>query len=104
MYTKCGCMNDADQVCLLPERNIVSWNSMITSAYAQNGQGKAALRCFQRLIRCGLHPDLVSFLNILTAYSHSGQVEKELRLFESMAKLYNLNPRREHYTCVVDRV
>ncbi|KMZ57109.1 putative pentatricopeptide repeat-containing protein [Zostera marina] len=102
MYAKCGCMNDADQVFAeMPERNIVSWNSMI-SAYAQNGQGKAALRCFQQLIRCGLHPDLVSFLNILTACSHSGQVEDGLRLFESMTKLYNLNPRREHYACVVD--
>ncbi|KMZ70616.1 hypothetical protein ZOSMA_198G00180 [Zostera marina] len=70
------------------------------SAHAQNGLGKEALRYFQQLIRCGLHSDLVSFLNILTAAcSHSGKIEDRLHLFESMTKLYNLNPRREHYAC-----
>ncbi|KAI3782863.1 hypothetical protein L2E82_12921 [Cichorium intybus] len=64
MYAKCGYMKDALQVFdEMPCRNIVSWNALI-SAYAQTGDGEAAIRTFNELVKSGLAPDSVSFLGL----------------------------------------
>ncbi|KMT06853.1 hypothetical protein BVRB_6g151940 [Beta vulgaris subsp. vulgaris] len=102
MYAKCGSMRDAIKLfCEMPDRNIVSWNAMI-SAYAQNGDGDGTIRLFEEMVSTGLCPDRVSFLNVLTACSHSGLVNQGIRYFNSITELYNMEPRREHYITMVD--
>ncbi|KAL2344664.1 hypothetical protein Fmac_005949 [Flemingia macrophylla] len=49
MYSKCGYVADAFQVFdNMPERNLVSWESMIL-AYARNGHAKEALKLMHRM-------------------------------------------------------
>ncbi|KAK1266579.1 Pentatricopeptide repeat-containing protein [Acorus gramineus] len=49
MYAKCGCVTDASRVFdLMPERNLVSWKSMIVG-YARNGLCKEALKLVYRM-------------------------------------------------------
>ncbi|GAB2274160.1 hypothetical protein Dimus_008929 [Dionaea muscipula] len=102
MYAKCGSMVDGIQVFKeMPNRNIVSWNALL-SAYAQNGDGSGTIELFKDMVSAGLHPDSVSFLNILTACSHSGLVKEGLQYFDDMTHAYHLEPRREHYASIVD--
>nr|GMD15176.1 putative pentatricopeptide repeat-containing protein At2g01510 [Ipomoea batatas] len=102
MYAKCGSIKEAKKIFKeMPDRNIVSWNAMF-SAHAQNGDGEATLRSFEEMIESGLHPDSVSFLCVLTACSHHGLVEAAQEYFSSMTQVYNLDPKREHYTTMVD--
>ncbi|KAF5790868.1 putative tetratricopeptide-like helical domain superfamily, DYW domain-containing protein [Helianthus annuus] len=102
MYAKCGYIKDAIQVFdEMPVRNTVSWNAMI-SAYAQEGDGEATLRTFERLIESGLKPDSVSFLGVLTACSHRGLVDEGLAHFKSMTQTYRIDVKREHYASMVD--
>lgn len=49
MYSKCGYVADAFQVFdNMPERNVVSWESMIL-AYARNGHAREALKLMHRM-------------------------------------------------------
>uniref|UniRef100_A0A7N0T0J4 DYW domain-containing protein n=1 Tax=Kalanchoe fedtschenkoi TaxID=63787 RepID=A0A7N0T0J4_KALFE len=102
MYAKCGSLKDALSVFReMPTRNTVSWNALI-SAYAQNGEGDMSIRLFEDMVRSGKSPDSVSLLTVLTACSHRGLVEKGLEYFNSMASVYRVEVRREHYACMVD--
>ena len=53
-------------------------------------------------IFAGVKPDGVVFLAILTACSHSGQVDKGLRFFDSMRLDYYIEPTTKHYALIVD--
>ncbi|CAA7390480.1 unnamed protein product [Spirodela intermedia] len=103
MYAKCGCLRDTEQAFgEMPSRNIVSWNAMM-SAYAHSGCGGDAVALLDRMRRCGVEPDSVTFLCALSACSHGGLVDEGLRLFRSMRASHFLpSPRREHYCCVID--
>ncbi|KAK6144900.1 hypothetical protein DH2020_021720 [Rehmannia glutinosa] len=102
MYAKCGSLKDANAIFRdMPERNTISWNAMI-SAYAQNGDGKATLRSFEKMVELGFNPDHVSFLGVLTACSHCGCVDEALQYFNTMTKTYKLIPRKEHYASLID--
>ncbi|CAN6929473.1 unnamed protein product [Brassica oleracea] len=102
MYAKCGSIKDAVQVFQeMPDRNGVSWNALI-SAYADNGDGEAAIGAFDRMIHSGLQPDSVSILSVLTACSHSGFVEQGTEYFEAMSRVYGITPGRKHYACMLD--
>ena len=49
MYTKCGCVKDAQQVFdEMLEHNLVSWNSMIVR-YSQNGHANEVLMLFREM-------------------------------------------------------
>ncbi|XP_058093755.1 putative pentatricopeptide repeat-containing protein At2g01510 [Magnolia sinica] len=102
MYAKCGCIEEAGWIFdEMPNRNIVSWNAMIT-AYSQNGHGKAALTLSEDMLQCGAQPDSVTFLSILSACNHGGLVEEGSRCFNFMTQVCKLEPKREHYACMVD--
>eukprot|EP00268_Persea_americana_P061842 TRINITY_DN7867_c0_g1_i1.p1 TRINITY_DN7867_c0_g1~~TRINITY_DN7867_c0_g1_i1.p1 ORF type:complete len:819 (+),score=111.99 TRINITY_DN7867_c0_g1_i1:258-2714(+) len=102
MYAKCGCIKEAMQAFdEMPDRNLVSWNAMI-AAYSQNGHANAAIRLFEDMLECGMPADSVTFLNVLSACSHGGLVAEGFRYFDSMTKLFKINPKREHYACMVD--
>ncbi|XP_071686647.1 pentatricopeptide repeat-containing protein At2g33680 [Rutidosis leptorrhynchoides] len=102
MYTKCGSLKDGDLVFTrMPSRDVVSWNSMI-SGLAQNGLGNEALELFNKMQIEGTKPDYVTFVNILTACSHMGLVEKGWDYFKMMSNEYGIIPRIDHYACMVD--
>ncbi|XP_028759592.1 pentatricopeptide repeat-containing protein At4g13650 isoform X2 [Neltuma alba] len=102
LYAKCGNINDAKrQFFEMPEKNEVSWNSMITG-YSQHGLGYEALSLFEDMKQLGVMPNHVTFVGVLSACSHVGLVDEGIRYFESIIEAHNLVPKPEHYACVVD--
>ncbi|KAF5203123.1 Pentatricopeptide repeat-containing protein [Thalictrum thalictroides] len=102
MYSKCGSMIEADEIfCNMPERTIISWTSMI-AGYALNGNFEEALSLFYHMVESGLKPNRITFLAVLQACTHGGNLEKGQECFTLMTEVYNINPSLEHYACVAD--
>ncbi|KAJ7539126.1 hypothetical protein O6H91_11G077500 [Diphasiastrum complanatum] len=75
-YAKCGNIIAARQVFdNLPNRNLVSWNTMI-SAYAQNGSGHQALELFEKMQEEDIKPDGISFVSALKACGLIRSIDK----------------------------
>ncbi|CAA7393481.1 unnamed protein product [Spirodela intermedia] len=85
----------------MPQRDVISWNVMIIGL-ATHGDGRGALELFAQMQREGFSPDETTFLAVLSACSHSGLVSEGLREFKSMKAVHGIEPRGEHYGCVVD--
>ncbi|KAL0900854.1 hypothetical protein Bca101_084815 [Brassica carinata] len=67
MYGKCGDLGTARYLFdEMPERSLVSWNSIITG-YSQNGDAEEAMRVFSEMLALGFSPDKVTFLSIIRA-------------------------------------
>ncbi|XXG50493.1 hypothetical protein AAC387_Pa02g4492 [Persea americana] len=105
LYSKCGEMDDALRVFqIMPERDIVSWNAMICG-FAQNGDGVNALRLFDDMVQFsekGIVPNEITFIGVLSACSHGGLVRQGCCHFNDMTYKYMIQPKIEHYTCMVD--
>jgi pentatricopeptide repeat protein len=102
MYARCGSIDKAiwvfDQ---LPGRDALSWTTLI-AGFAMHGYAEKALEYFSRMEKAGLTPREITFTAVLSACSHGGLVERGLELFESMKRDYRIEPRLEHYGCMVD--
>ncbi|KAA0050892.1 pentatricopeptide repeat-containing protein [Cucumis melo var. makuwa] len=102
MYCKCGCLDCAYGVFVhLPEKGISSWNCMI-GGMAMHGKGEAAIELFKEMETKMVKPDNITFLNVLSACAHSGLVEKGQHYFNRFTQVYGIEPRTEHYGCMVD--
>lgn len=80
LYMKLGCAWDAEKVFEeMPERDIVSWNSMI-SGYLTLEDGFRSLMLFKEMLKCGFKPDRFSTMSALGACSHvySPKMGKEI--------------------------
>ncbi|MBA0621425.1 hypothetical protein Godav_007050 [Gossypium davidsonii] len=82
----------------MPERDIVSWNSII-SGHSKNPE---ALLYFEQMVRSCTSPDSITFVAILSACAHLGLVKDGERLFWLMRKKYGIDPRMEHYACMIN--
>ncbi|KAK1396859.1 Pentatricopeptide repeat-containing protein [Heracleum sosnowskyi] len=102
MYAKRGNIVSANEIFKRQkERDIVSWNSMI-SGYSQHGYGTKALEIFEEMQTHNLELDDVTFIGVLTACTHAGLVEKGQSYFDMMVKDHHIDPTMEHYSCMVD--
>ncbi|KAK8588781.1 hypothetical protein V6N13_087676 [Hibiscus sabdariffa] len=102
MYARCGCIEKAIKVFNeMPEKDVLSWTAVI-AGLAMHGYAERALWFFSEMVKSGLKPRDITFTYLLSACSHGGLVGKGLELFESMKKEYGIEPRLEHYGCVVD--
>lgn len=102
MYAKCGDIKGAARLFNeMPERDIVSWNSMIM-AYAVHGYGNEALTLFEQLKSEGTVPDDITFVGVLSACSHSGLVVEGQRHFKDMKSIFGIEPKSVHYACQID--
>uniref|UniRef100_J3N976 Pentatricopeptide repeat-containing protein n=1 Tax=Oryza brachyantha TaxID=4533 RepID=J3N976_ORYBR len=102
MFSKCGNLILAlDVFNAMPRKNIVTWTSMITAS-AMHGDGRFALTLFENMISEGIQPNGVTFLGLLSACCHAGLVEEGRLLFKIMVQQYRIEPRHEHYGCMVD--
>ncbi|GFP88733.1 pentatricopeptide repeat-containing protein at2g20540 [Phtheirospermum japonicum] len=102
MYSKCGYLDLAEEVFdKMPRRDVICWNTMI-SGYAMNGNGESALRLFDEMQRSGIRPDHVTFISLFTACSYSDMAQVGLNLLHIMCNVYNIEPKSEHYGCIID--
>ncbi|CAI0416712.1 unnamed protein product [Linum tenue] len=103
MFAKCG---DVDKAIVLfrsmdEKRSIISWTSVIVGL-AMHGRGTEAVALFEEMVGSGVAPDGVVFIALLSACTHSGLVEQGREYFESMRAIYGIEPKIEHYGCMVD--
>ncbi|KAJ9139993.1 hypothetical protein P3X46_030681 [Hevea brasiliensis] len=82
----------------MPERDVVSWNSII-SAHCKDPE---VLSYFERMERDGTLPDNITFVSVLSACAHQGLVKHGEKLFSLMRKKYGIKPIMEHYGCMVN--
>ncbi|XP_021298291.1 pentatricopeptide repeat-containing protein At4g02750-like [Herrania umbratica] len=101
MYSKCGSIDGLHVFEDMPERDIVTWNAVLTGC-AQNGLGKEAVEVFEEMEAAGVPPNEISFLGVLGACTHAGLVEKGRAYFNSMTQDHGINPSIYHYTCMVN--
>ncbi|XVF72985.1 hypothetical protein PTKIN_Ptkin12aG0165000 [Pterospermum kingtungense] len=103
MYTRCGKIEVAKRVFdeIGQRRNLCSWNSMIMG-FALHGKCIEALEYYDQMLHEGTAPDDVTFVGVLLACTHGGLVVIGRELFESMAEKYHINPKLEHFGCMVD--
>ncbi|KAE8722104.1 Pentatricopeptide repeat-containing protein [Hibiscus syriacus] len=103
MHARCGKIEVAKKVFdeIGKRRNLCSWNSMIM-ALALHGKSIEALEYYDQMLHEGTVPDDVTFVGVLLACTHGGLVTEGQELFESMLRNYNINPKLEHYGCMVD--
>ncbi|WOK91978.1 pentatricopeptide repeat-containing protein [Canna indica] len=102
MYAKTGDAQSALRIFTsLEDRDVMAWTSMII-ALAVHGHGKEAIELFVKMQQDGIVPDHITFIGVLTACSHAGLVEEGHKYFDSMEKIYNIEPTIEHYGCMVD--
>uniref|UniRef100_A0A0A0LWP8 Uncharacterized protein n=2 Tax=Cucumis sativus TaxID=3659 RepID=A0A0A0LWP8_CUCSA len=102
MYSKCGCVDKSLEIFYeLEDKDTASWTSIICGL-AMNGKTSEALRLFSEMERVGAKPDDITFIGVLSACSHGGLVEEGRRFFNSMKKVHRIEPKVEHYGCVID--
>ncbi|XP_050373467.1 pentatricopeptide repeat-containing protein At5g19020, mitochondrial [Argentina anserina] len=59
----------------MPERDVFSWSSMI-SGYAQNEKSGLALELFQRMVSCGIQPNEITMVSIVSAIASLGALKE----------------------------
>ncbi|KAK7309848.1 hypothetical protein RJT34_06916 [Clitoria ternatea] len=102
MYAKCGNLELAKRLFdSMPGRDIVCWNAMI-SGLAMHGDGTNALKLFHDMEKTGMKPDDITFISVFTACSYSGMAYEGLKLLDKMYSVYKIEPKSEHYGCLVD--
>ncbi|XP_027349468.1 pentatricopeptide repeat-containing protein At3g24000, mitochondrial-like [Abrus precatorius] len=102
MYGKCGNLFDAYRVFQeTKDRNVVCWTAMI-AVFHQHGCADEAIELFEEMLKEGIVPEYITFVSVLSACSHTGQVDDGFKYFNSMANIHNVEPGPEHYACMVD--
>ncbi|XP_062228759.1 pentatricopeptide repeat-containing protein At4g13650-like [Phragmites australis] len=102
LYAKCGSVRVALKIFnSMKNRDIVSWNALITS-FSQHGNEVAAVQLFDLMQEEEVCPDDYTFVGLLSSCSRMGLIAEGCEYFKQMTAKYNLEPKMEHYTCMVD--
>lgn len=102
MYAKCGNLDMAKKIFdKLQQRDVVSWNVMI-SGMAMHGDGEGVLELFRKMEKDGVRPDDITFIAVFSACSYSGMAFEGLRVLDRMCNVYNIEPKSEHFGCIID--
>ncbi|KAF8379318.1 hypothetical protein HHK36_028752 [Tetracentron sinense] len=102
LYAKCGSIDKAYELfCGLRKRDLVAYSAMILGC-GINGKSLEAIRIFEEMVDARIHPNLVTFTGLLTAYNHAGLVEEGYQCFTSMMSEHDLVPSSDHYGIMVD--
>lgn len=85
----------------LPTKDLICWSSMIRG-YGMNGCGTEALKTFSSMLDCGVKPNDIVFISVLSACSQCGLENEGWSWFHSMEAKYGITPKLPHYACMVD--
>lgn len=104
-YCKCGDLERALMVFEdIPAKNAVTWNSII-SGLALNGKGELGVELFERMTHLNhksISPNDATFVGVLACCVHAGLLQRGRVLFSSMVTNHHIQPKLEHYGCMVD--
>ncbi|XP_028804619.1 pentatricopeptide repeat-containing protein At2g02750 [Neltuma alba] len=104
MYMKCGHSSWArgiyDQFDIKPS-DPAFWNAMI-SGYGRNGDNESAFEIFDEMQERMVRPNAGTFVSALSACSHTGEVDRGVQIFRMMRNDHGLDPKPEHFGCIVD--
>ncbi|KAK9161328.1 hypothetical protein Syun_007669 [Stephania yunnanensis] len=104
MYAKCGSINNALELFsqVQSKANSASpWNAVICGL-AMHGLARESLRVFTDMQKTCVSPNSITFIGVLNACCHAGLVEAGEQYYNSMRRLYNIEPNIKHYGCMVD--
>lgn len=102
VYAKLGRLNSSLEVFGgMKDPDRIAWTAML-AGYAVHGYGREATNLFDFMVKNGQEPDHVTFTHLLSACSHSGLVVEGKRYFGIMSNVYKIEPRLDHYSCMVD--
>ncbi|KAH7287188.1 hypothetical protein KP509_32G042800 [Ceratopteris richardii] len=86
MYAKCGALTKAREVLgQLPNRNSVSWNTII-AGYVENDDCQQALKCFRQMRQEGFSRDAITFASILKGCSSIGAADKGEKIHDEIIR------------------
>ncbi|XP_043718922.1 pentatricopeptide repeat-containing protein At2g13600-like [Telopea speciosissima] len=101
MYARCGMVKDSEQVFgEMPNRDVISWNSMILGL-GQNGYCRKALEVGESALELHIY-NQNTFIGLLQSCSYGGLVDEGLEYFSSMSTKYCIEPTLDHYICAID--
>ncbi|KAI3823153.1 hypothetical protein L1987_04585 [Smallanthus sonchifolius] len=102
MYAKSGNIKKAVEVFeSMKDRCVITWTTVI-AGLALHGLGKEALDMFSRMEKARVRPNDVTLIAVLSACSHNGLVETGRWCFNNMVPKYGIEPKIEHYGCMID--
>lgn len=102
MYAKSGNIRKALKLFEnMKHKTVITWTTMI-DGLALHGLGKEALHIFSCMEKARVKPNEVTFIAILSACSYVGLVELARYYFTSMRFKYGIEPKIEHYGCMID--
>jgi pentatricopeptide repeat protein len=64
--------------------------------------GEKAIQLFERMRLSDVMPNHITFVGVLSAFSHAGLVDQGRYYFSLMKSKCCLQPTSDHFTCVVD--
>ncbi|KAG8656262.1 hypothetical protein MANES_04G111400v8 [Manihot esculenta] len=86
IYSKCGFVDCAQRAFDgMRERNVVSWNSLIT-CYEQNGPAREAFEVFERMMESGFEPDEITLASVISACASLAAVKQGLEIHACVVK------------------
>ncbi|KAH7560360.1 hypothetical protein JRO89_XS10G0005000 [Xanthoceras sorbifolium] len=101
MYAKSGKIGKALLVFEnMKNKSVVTWTTMI-AGLALHGLGREAVDMFSHMEKEKMKPNEITFIAILLACSHVGLVELGHYYFNIMKARYGIEPRIEHYGCMI---
>lgn len=102
MYAKCGTMEEARRIFDgMQERDVISWSTMICG-WGAHGHADEAFGYYSKMLECGVKPNVITFIGLLSTCSHAGLVDKGIELFSKMIQEHRIVPNVGHYGCVID--
>ncbi|XP_020585606.1 pentatricopeptide repeat-containing protein At3g46790, chloroplastic-like [Phalaenopsis equestris] len=102
MYARSGSIKESKMVFNgMRERDLVCWTAIICG-YGMHGLAEDAEMLFNQMVEAGVEPDSISFVGILSGFSHKGMVDEGQKYFKKMTKDYCIVPTLEHCGCMVD--
>lgn len=102
MYAKCGKISLATQVFnAMESKDVLAWNTIV-AGMAMHGHVKEAQQLFKEMKEVGVEPNDITFVAMLSACGHVGMVDEGRKLLDCMSSSYGIEPKVEHYGCVID--
>ncbi|XP_073009860.1 pentatricopeptide repeat-containing protein ELI1, chloroplastic-like [Typha latifolia] len=102
MYSRCGSIKESREIFdAMPKADTISWTAIICG-YGMHGLAEDAESLFIQMVESGLSPDSVTFIGVLSGFSHKRMVDKGHLYFQKMTDEYHIKPTLEHYSCMVD--